>query len=754
MVRLRPSAFLAASWLCAFAAAQQPAPASAAPQDLDALCAKTETMVVEALLKRADALDACLQHGRAVALRRLVLEVWEPGNARALTALGFVEVAGAWRRDANKLVPEMDQKGDAKAIKKADQEWVRVEKDVLKAIASTAKALDEAGDRNRAVRFHKRYLALRPGDKHATAAIAASSFDGFAGSPVELAMLKRGRAFAQGVEFLRAWTPPSESVKVEHPLLQKAGIPCQVLRTRHFTVWGVVPPERLKLAAETAERAWLLSRMLFAGAGGRIFEPRRRSDIVWTNDRATFTKVLEACKEHFTPERLRFLQNDVELAFLPVGSEHHRLYTVANSLGDDYVRDVTARGVVQDASGIELDGLWEGIGHTAVGVLFDRTLSFFVEQPSGNTVTSWKPVPLLPEMAAWRKIAAESAWAKNDTPTARLVLLKGDKLTNEERVKAWSMCDWLLRTDPTLLLHLAASKTDATRDPDAVAASFAKLAGTSTQELDERWRTYWGTGDEVRKAMKQAPQGDAKAVAEAKAFAHALFAARADADVPPAGFVLANSADAQSVHAWFVARKKHADELKRLKAMPKPGPLPEPPPKPEAAGKSIAFFEGTDPALAVAHWLVDPRLRDVLLDPGRSIYALARGPHAFVLELDGESQSLSSGAPICWPADGQRAVAPSDEANGTGMPLSLHFHRPVDDGDLTAVTATVTAGGEPQVGHLVTLHGASGASTKSCVVFVPRSPLPSGEVEIVWKVPVRLLGGKDVPQPRARFTVR
>ncbi|MEQ1633840.1 MAG: hypothetical protein ABL997_15775, partial [Planctomycetota bacterium] len=503
-------------------------------------------------------------------------------------------------------------------------------------------------------------------------------------------------------------------------------------------------------------RGLLLARLLFTNADGERFVEKKHHDIVWTSDRATYQKVIDAAAEQFDKERLRFLKEDVELAFVRVGSEHQRVYTLANGTGDDFLVDVTARGVVQDAAGIENEGLWEGLGHAAVAFLFDRTLSFFMEQPHGNTVTTWKPKPLLPDMESWRQIAQDSAWAKNDTPTARLVLLQGHKLTNDERVKAWSMCDWLLRVDPTLLMQLAASKTETIRDPDAVAAEFHKRTDMQLADLDQAWRDYWGKGQALRKAMAAPPSGKKEAVADARSLWTAILQARAAADAGPGGFVLASSADAESAHAWMAAVAKFHEEQRRAKANPKKpvqqGPPPEPPAPPEVLLRTVVHHTGSDPTAAVLEWMAVPALRDYLLDPGRTMFACSKGPHGFVLELDDGAPRTLRGGGACYPRDGQRDV-PMALGDGA-MPVSLHFFREVDGGLLNSISCEVTAGGERIPGTLEIVQGKSGLGALGCVAFTPRSPLPSGEVEIVWKVPQPLRGGRDVPNPRVKFFAR
>ncbi len=277
-------------------------------QDAAALAQQCEAAVVEALLSRADALAANKQFQKALTLRQLVVQEWAPGEGRALSQMGFVEFGGQWRRDANKVVLDRDQKGDPKALKKLEQEWAKTQKELGKQLEAAARALAEAGQPERALRFWRRLLWLRPGDKAVLAAIDEGSFDGHTGSPRELALLRRGRAIRQAVEFALQWQPRVEASAEQNALLAAAGMPQQCMQSAHFRVWGTLPPEKLALAAGNAERALLLCRTLFADATGALFGPSKRHDLIWTGDRATYQRVLDAAKDQFDAARLRFLK--------------------------------------------------------------------------------------------------------------------------------------------------------------------------------------------------------------------------------------------------------------------------------------------------------------------------------------------------------------------------------------------------------------------------------------------------------------
>ncbi len=74
--------------------------------------------MVAAFHATADALAAQKQFGRALQLRRELVQEWSPGDKKALAALGFVQIGELWRRDGNIVVQDRDLRGDAKALKK------------------------------------------------------------------------------------------------------------------------------------------------------------------------------------------------------------------------------------------------------------------------------------------------------------------------------------------------------------------------------------------------------------------------------------------------------------------------------------------------------------------------------------------------------------------------------------------------------------------------------------------------------------
>jgi tetratricopeptide (TPR) repeat protein len=752
------------------------APLCAQGEDPMALLKKADDAAVAAMHARADALAELKQYARALALRQEIVGEFAPGDEKALTALGFVNDGTAWHRDVNKIVLDRDLKADAK-VKKLDADWERTQKDLAKNYEKAATALSGAGQQQQAIAAWRRLLRFRPGDPKAASAMQLLGFEGFSGTAQELALLRKSRAIRQSVEFLQNRTVPVTPIQGTLPLFDAAKVAAKGFRTEHFEVWGALPDEKLQLCAQWAERSLLLARTLFGTSSGEPWQPKRILPFCWVNDRKTYQQVLEAHKAQFEgKDRLKFLEEDVALAFVYAGpgAGHgstgaeglHRLL-VNTTRSDDELIDQTVRGVVQDGTLFTADGLWEGIGHAMCGFFFNRTLTFFIEQAHGRTATGWQPRPLMPDLKIWMEIAAESAWAKNDTPAARLVVLQGAKFTNEERVKAWAMVDWLLRSAPELLLDLEASKPKQNNDPAAVEQEFQRLAKLPTRQLDEQWRDYWGKGQALRAAMAAPPRGNKEEVAGAKAVATAIDEARAAADCGPLGWYYADNGDVQSALKWLESSGRAAAQPPKADAAP-------PPAQPECVGRSVLLAPTTDPAAAVAQWVASPPTRDLLLHPGRILIGASKGKAGIALDLAEPAQPTTRGLPLTWPRAHQTVPAacavgllppwlrellqqkgrqPGDEV---GMPVSLHFHRELPPTEISAVSCRLTADREEVDGVFACVQrdGPPSEAANGCFVFVPLEPLKKNRMLAVeWTVPPNLLE-KRQRFPRVEFAVQ
>jgi tetratricopeptide (TPR) repeat protein len=745
-----------------------------AATDPAALEQQLRTTAAKSMLAIADALSMQRQHLRALTIRREVLLEYSPDDPAVRDKCGYVKVGEGWRRDEAKLVIEKDLKGEPKLLKKIDQDQDKLLKELGKEHQKVAEAFARKGDVDSAMRHWRRVLRFRPGDKQASAELRMHEFDGYHGGEKELGMLRRSRAIRGAVEYLKQKQFPMRSLDDEkHPLLEKAGIAHQGVATEHFRAHGAIPVSQLQQAVQYAERSLLLARTLFGTSQGHVFTPKRQLDMLFLGDRPTYARTVDACQDQFEPDRLEFLKELVDLAFLKVGNATVRAYCVDG--GEEEVLDMTVRGVMNDATNYGAEGLWEGIGHAACGFFFEKTITFLVEQQKAHTVTSWQPKPLLPDMETWRQIAAESAWAKSDTPTSVLVLISAAKFETEQRVKAWAIADYLLRWRPELVMELDQSRGEKIHTPPEVENEFQRRTGLDLRRIDDDWRDFWARQAELRKAMVAEPGGGKDEVAGARALAFALDDVRAAARQGPIGFYVSQHPEVKVVHKyWDDLARAESEQKKEAK---KQGPKVEiaMPVPPACLGRSVFAFRGAEPAAAVVQWLDQPGARDLLLHPGRLLVGCSKGKHGFVLDVTEPAVPARGGVPSCWPRAGQRdvpaattvaALGPEFGAalaqagrkpeDRIGTPISLHFWRELTAEQVGEVQCTVDVEGAAVagVGLCIQGDGTAAAAAPGCCLFVPLDPLPAGkDVTVAWTLPKGTLAKDEVFAP-VTFTVK
>jgi tetratricopeptide (TPR) repeat protein len=712
----------------------------------------------------ADALATQKQHLRALELRREIFLDYAEHDEKARDKCGFIRVGATWRKDNARLVLDKNLKPDAKAMRKVDQDLATLCKALLTEHRSLADAWAAAGNKEKARHHWERVLRFQPGDKTAAAALAIGQFEGFAGNPTELDLLRRARAIRGTVDWLNRKQFEVKMIEGrKHGLLEAAKIVHEGARSEHFEVWGTLPPSLMQTIAQDAERSLLLCRTLLGVSSGQPFQPKQLRSYIYVHDPAAYAAVLDLCAAQFDAERLAFLKKDVDQAFIEHGNATWRFHKA--HLGEAAARDQAVRGVAQDAIGVTTDGLWEGFGHVSCCLLFGRTLTFLLEQQHEKTVAQWTQRPLLPDLAVWQQIAEESAWAKSDTRVSQLVLISAARFSTEQRVKAWAVCDYLMLTRPELLLELDSSQSKQIHTPPEVEAEFKKRTKVDLPTLDLEWRDYWAKGALLRKAMSTDPIGDEKAPdraqrLRARSLVDAVNDTRASAHRGPVGFFVASGGEVDPVVKYGEQlAKAEAENLKKPKV---PVPLPTLPP---AVGRSVFWSRRADAPSAVAEWMMQPALRDVLLDPGRGLCGAPLIAANWILDVAMPAQATKMGAPLYWPRNGQtgcpgKAVVaalgpraatalaekgkqPNDEV---GMPLSLHFSRAMKPLELSHVGCRVYVGHLSAEGVLVVYEGSEGdADTAAgCLAFVPLQPLGSGkEVEVEWKFPKGMLGPKD-----------
>ena len=767
---MRPPGLVLTTILCFVA------PATA--QDAATLTAREAELARTAatgLHQAADGFEGQKQHARALQLRRQIWMDYDEDDERARERSGFVRVGRLWRMDEAALVLDRDLKPNAAKLRRVERTLAKLEDQLLDEHRALAEAWAALERPERAARHWRRVLSLAPGDAAASGALSIREFEGFTGTADELRMLRRGRALHLACDWLNRAAFPVAVLEDERlPLLDAAGVEHAGVSSEHFLVWGSLPIETLELLAADCERSLLLARTWFGVSTGAVFRPQRRRDLVFVKDQSEYAATMEVCRGAFTEDRFRFLRDQVDMCFLEHGGASLRVYK--GELGLAVNRDNAVRGVMQDAIGPTTDGLWEGVGHAACGLLFRQTLCFLEEQLTERTSAGHTQRRLSPDLETWMRIATESAWSKSDTRSSELVLIQAARFTNEQRVKAWAIAHYLAHWRPELLLELDASKGSLRAAPD-VEAEFLRRTGYPLPKIDAEWRAFWGRGQALRDAMRRDPLPNKKskqrdAAERARSLVDALNRARAAAHVGPVGYYVDATPDFLAVRRYEKALAKAHKEQQKRDRQAKSGRKVEPvvfPPVPAAVGVTVLWSPAEDPEQAVASWLSQPVARDLLMAPGRDLVAVPADAGGFLLGVSLEAEQTRTGPPLHWPRDGQLDVpgevalddldaqaqaaltaAGVDAGARVGQPITLHFARSVDERFRPSISCRLARGGVAMRGVLVDCS----ARAAGCFAFVPREPLPAGEwLEVRWQAPTTLLG-PDEAIGAVKFRVR
>jgi hypothetical protein len=351
-------------------------------------------------------------------------------------------------------------------------------------------------------------------------------------------------------------------------------------------------------------------------------------------------------------------------------------------------------------------------------------------------------------------MAVEAAWQRTSVPAAALPLVKAAEFTEEERIKSWSMCDYLLRRDPTLMLHLDRTAGSGAKTQPAVSAKFAeKTKGLQLEVVDEDWRRYWTEDTPILRAIrnKKAPlEGVSIAVPEWLEEFNKLRQGLPAGKRPLVGWSEAWSTECRQHVEYLKANAKergpeqeHTQELK-LKGASNNGR--------NFARQALVSVGEKDAKKALAGWLDWPGYRDAVLNPNIDTIGLYVDGSIMVMDVSRGVIDTGTNVAMHYPFGNQQGVpvqvdvrelGPQVEAlleregkaglKVLGYPLTYHGFRGTPK-DLGNVRCEVMVGKDPVEGIM---HFASDGVRRACapglIVFYPLQPLKRGMLhKVTW----------------------
>ncbi len=698
-----------------------------------------------------------------------VHKLYDADNAEAWTALGYVKIGAGWNPDPKKPYPTTDTGSGAEG-QPLQRQYEALKKDLANQHRGQAERAAKAGRTDLALHHWRMVLRWVDNDAQAQKALEHREVGGVTGTALEQTLFDRSKMMEKVVEEQSRVTYEVKKVDsgVECPVLDKAQVKYITVRSEHFTLHGdAAEEENLLKALEWAERAMRVCEAAFPWQVPK--EWWSQSDMASFTAKETYQQILRA--------------NNVEN--LEWKLEHTGGSTIGNTRvginsGPQVLFDSCVRRVAQIHAGFRADAFSEGIGHTFVGMVFNnnRLHGIDLEKQQGTAASEEDREYQSPDFDVWKNLNLELAWrSTGGVPAKELPFCETAKFTNEQRIKAWSFCDYMMRRDPEMLrgmdqmaVELASKRI---KQPTEFEKLFAeKHPDVSVAQLDKEWEDFWTGASPVLKAIQNNTpplQAISKGVDK---WLEAFNAARKEWGATPVLWSATLSTRC----------KEHAEYLKANKDQR--GPALQHRQQVDLGGTylgskfaEMAIVE-TKVNLSSAKkmfesWVNLPGYRDALINN----YVLSIGLYVDgdILVMNtvsglGEPKAANVGwnyfprkndtvldAEVSVDDLGPDVVALLEKHGKTGVkkigqPITLHFGGTSGLGNRASYVCTVTTGkGEKIDGAILFPDGPHRTSAAPGVVaFIPFAPLPKGQIVYAWS-----FGDSDRQQSaKGQFTAR
>jgi hypothetical protein len=688
-----------------------------------------------------------------------VTKLYDPDNAEAWTALGYAKVGASWNPDPKKTYPTTDTGSGAEGapLKNA---YEAVKKELAANHRSMAEKYAKAGRNDRAHHHWRMVLRWVDDDAQAKKALELGEVGGLSGTDLEKTLYERSKAIEKAVE---------EQSKIAYEVKKVTDVACGpadqaqikyiTVQSEHFTLHGDAEEEENLLdGLRWAERTLRVCQVAF---------PWEIPMAKWGSNWAFFVKK-EAYQQILKANNVPDLQWRLEhTSTCGIGNT-----VVAATSGKQVLWDACVRNVARPCSGLVSDAYSEGIGHTFVGMIFNsnRLFSVDLKKQQGTSASEEDREYQSPDFDVWKNLSLEMAWKSTGAvPANRLPFCDTAAFTNEERIKAWSFCDYMVRRDPALLRTMdqlaQALIRERLKQPAEFEKRFAEQHQVSIPELDKEWEDFWTGASPVLKAIQNNTPPLAAISKGVDKWLEALNAMRKSLDKTPVTW-----------SANFSARcKEHAEYLKKNKDLKSPADVHTQVVDKGGSYTGSLFAQmalvqhGANAANAkkiLERWLHWPGYRDALYN--NTILSVGMYLEGDILVLNatsgiGTPKAADSGAD-CFPPrndkglmfDGEVPVAelgPEAEAllakhgragkKSIGFPLTLHFGSSGGISARGSLICTVQGPkGEKIEGVLDFDDGVVRTTTApGMATFWPLDPLPKGKIAFAWSW---LAGDKQV----------
>ena len=725
--------------------------------------------------RQAKALNAYAKTAFGKGFPRIAKVVWlqtiklyDPDNEEAWTSLGYVRIGKTWNPDPKNPYPTKDT-GSGSDGKPLRSKYEALKKTLAKQHRAQAQKYDKAGRADQARKHWQLVLRWVDDDEQAKAALSLKAIGALSGTDLEETLYERSKAVEKAVEEQSQIDYPIETVQgIECGPLERAQIPYITVKSEHFVLHGDADEEQeLHDALNWSERALRVCEVAFPWPA-----PEQWMSWAFFPKDEVYKQVLKANQVPDLEWKLEHSKTSV------VGGVE-----VGATAGKQVLLDACVRNVAQGYSRFGSTGFNEGIGHTFVGRIFNNNRLFAVDRKrqEGTTASEEDREYQSPDFDVWRNLSLEMAWrSTGGVPANELPFVNAAEFTNEERIKAWSFCDYMMRRDPKMLLTMDRIAMEMKSKRQKQPAQFEQMFGeqhadVTIPQLDKEWEDFWTEASPVLKAIQNnTPPVNAISKGVDK-WLTALNEARKQYDRTPVTW-----------SANFSTRcKEHAEYLKNNKDQR--GPAAEHTQKVDLngsyTGSLFAQMALVDTNASVGkakkmfeRWIYLPGYRDALLNNTIRIVGLYTEGNILVINATsgiGEPVKQNAGAD-CYPPrhdsklifDREVAVAdlgPEAEEllakhgregqQSIGFPLTIHFGGSAGIGARGTLACNVQTGKGVAVDGVLVFDGGEVRTTSApgMATFWPLDPLPKGQINFSWN----WIAGQDNQQSlRGSFSVK
>ncbi len=679
------------------------------------------------------------------------IKLYDADNEDAWTALGYLKNGSSWVLDTKRPYPTKDT-GKGSDGKPLRSQYRSLEQSLAKQHKSMAKKYASADRLDRATHHWQMVLRWVKEDAEASKALAHKEIAGLSGTDLERTLYDRSKLIEKAIE---------EQSQVDYETEAVEGVPCEPL-SRAQVPYVTVKSEHFVLHGDQEDEPNLHEALLWAERTLRICKvayPWGAPDGKWPTQWAffpakeTYQQVLKANQ---VPNLEWRLENTSTCG---IGNT-----VVAATSGKQVLLDAAVRNVARPCSGLGSDGFSEGIGHTFVGMIFNNNRLFSVDlkKQQGTTASEEDREFQSPDFDVWKNLSLEMAWkSTGGVPANELPFADASNFTNEERIKAWSFCDYMMRRDPQMLRTMdqiaQEMKSKRMRQPLEFEKRFSeKHADVTIPQLDKEWEDFWTEASPVLKSIRNnTPPVDAISKGVDK-WLDALNDARKARNRTPVTWSAVLSTRC----------KAHAEYLKDNKG--ERGPAAEHTEKVDLGG---SYTNGLFAQMAVVEtegkaskadkiiegWINKPGYRDVLINHRLLTVGMYLEGDILVMNTTsglGDPKDPQSGFDCFPPRNVQTTIydrevsvadlGPEVEAllaqNGRagkktiGFPLTMHFG---SNGGIglrgTLKCQVVDKDGKPVEGVMAFDDGEVRTTTApGMATFWPLDPLPKGQIQFVW----------------------